>query len=46
VSKVDGVIKTHQTWAECEARVKGKKGTRFKKALSAAEEQEIINEFS
>ena len=34
ISKVDGVIKTHSTWAECEARVKGKKGTRFKKSLN------------
>ena len=45
VSKVDGVIKTHATWTECEARVKGKKGARFKKAISAAEESEIIADF-
>lgn len=45
VSAVDGVIKTHATWAECEARVKGKKGVRFKKALSAAEERDIIADF-
>jgi ribonuclease HI len=46
ISKVDGVIQTHQTWTECEARVKGKKGVRFKKSISAAEEKEIINDFS
>lgn len=46
VSKVDGVIETHATWAECEARVKGKKGTRFKKATSEEEESEIIEDFS
>ena len=46
VSKLDGVVKTHATWAECEARVKGKKGTRFKKATSKAEEAEIIADFS
>ena len=46
VSKVDGVVQTHTTWAECEARVKGKKGTRFKKAISKEEEGEIIADFS
>ena len=46
VSQVDGVVETHMTWAECEARVKGKKGVRFKKALSAAEEAEIIADFT
>lgn len=45
VSVVDGVIKTHETWTECEARVKGKKA-RFKKAVSTAEEKEIIKDFS
>lgn len=45
ISKVDGVIKTHASWSECEARVKGKKGVRFKKAISAAEEKEIISDF-
>ncbi len=46
VSKVDGVVMTHQTWAECEARVKNKSGVRFKKATSAEEEKEIIKDFS
>ena len=46
VSKVDGKIETHQTWAECEARVTGKQGVRFKKALSAQEEQAIIADFT
>lgn len=45
VSKVDGVIQVHKTWAECERRVKGKKA-RFKKATSRAEEAEIIKAFS
>ena len=45
VSAVDGVVQIHQTWAECEARVKGKKGTRFKKSLDAANEKEIVKEF-
>lgn len=46
VSKVDGVVKTHQTWKETEERVKGVKGARFKKAVSVEEEQAIITEFS
>jgi ribonuclease HI len=42
VSSVDGVIQTHRTWAECSARVKGTRAARYKKALNAAEEAEII----
>ncbi len=45
VSKVDGVIEVHKTWAECEARVKGR-AARFKKATSPEEEAEIIESFS
>lgn len=45
VSKVDGEIKTHKTWAECEARVKGKSNTRFRKAISKEQEEQIIGEF-
>jgi len=46
ISKVDGLIETHQTWKECEARVKGKKGVKFKKSTSPAEEKNIIQDFS
>lgn len=42
VSQVGGMIETHRTWADCEARVKGKSGAKFKKALSAEEEANII----
>lgn len=45
ISMVDGIIQTHKTWSECEARVKGKKGTRFKKSLDALNEKEIMQEF-
>ncbi|MFA6095050.1 MAG: ribonuclease HI [Candidatus Paceibacterota bacterium] len=45
VSMVGGEIKTHATWIECESRVRGKSGVRYKKALSSAEEQQIISEF-
>ena len=44
VSAVDGKIEVHKTWAECEARVRGKKA-RFKKALSAVDETAIIRDF-
>ncbi len=42
VSAINGLVMTHKTWAECEARVKGAKGAKFKKALSKAEESELI----
>ncbi len=46
VSMVGGMIETHRTWAACEARVKGKSGARFKKALSAEDEANIILEWT
>lgn len=46
VSVVDGVVRTHQTWADCEKRVKGAKGARFKKALSREEETLLIDEYT
>jgi ribonuclease HI len=42
VSVVDGVVARHATWAECERRVKGRSGARFKKAASAADEAAIL----
>jgi ribonuclease HI len=41
LSLVDGVFKRHATWAECEKRVKGVRGAKFKKVLSAEEEKMI-----
>ncbi len=46
ISAVGGVVEIHATWAECERRVKGVKGARYKKALSKEEEVTIIAEFS
>lgn len=46
VSAIDGMVQTHKTWAECESRVKGKSGAKFKKALSKEDEEEIISQFS
>lgn len=45
ISAVDGVVKVHQTWSECEAQVKGAKGAKFKKSLDAGNEKEIVKEF-
>lgn len=42
LSLVDGELKKHRTWGECEKRVKGVKGARFKKAISADDEQAIM----
>ncbi len=46
VSLVRGVVKTHKTWAECENRVKGVSGAKFKKSFSPEDEKEIINSWS
>jgi len=42
LSLVDGVLVRHTTWAECEGRVKGRAGARFKKATSALDESAIL----
>ncbi len=44
LSLVDGVAMRHITWAECEARVKGKKA-KFKKSISAEDEQSILKDW-
>ena len=45
VSMVNGEILTHTTWEQCEKRVKGFKNTKFKKAMSLEDEQNIIREW-
>jgi len=42
LSLVDGRPARHATWAECDRRVKGRSGARFKKAMSRAEEDAIL----
>jgi ribonuclease HI len=42
LSLVDGRPARHATWAECERRVKGRSGARFKKAMTPAEEEDIL----
>jgi ribonuclease HI len=46
VSSVGGKVVIHHSWAECEKRVKGTKGARYKKAMTAAHQAEIVREFS
>jgi len=42
LSVVDGQVMKHRTWAECEQRVQGRSGARFKKATSEVEEEQIL----
>ncbi len=42
LSLVSGVLERHQTWAECEARVKGRSGAKYKKVKSDLEEAEVL----
>ena len=42
LSVVDGTLMRHSTWADCERRVKGRSGARFKKATSAVDEAAIL----
>lgn len=42
LSYVNGVVRRHSTWASCERVTKGKSGAKFKKAMSAGEEPEIL----
>ncbi len=42
LSVVDGTPVRHSTWAECERRVKGRAGAKFKKAMSPADETAIL----
>lgn len=42
LSLVDGRVARHRTWEECERRVKGRSGARYRKATSPEEEQAIL----
>lgn len=46
LSVVDGIPMRHSSWAECEARVKGRSGARFKKAMSEGEQAEILRSWN
>lgn len=42
LSVVGSQVYRHKDWASCERRVKGQSGAKFKKAMSASEEKEIL----
>lgn len=42
LSKVGSIVFRHRDWGSCERRVKGQSGALFKKAMSQAEEVEIL----
>lgn len=42
LSQVGGLIEIHRDWKDCEARVLGKSGAKFKKAMTPEEEESII----
>ncbi len=46
VSSVDGKVYTDKTWAECEMRVKGKKGAKYKKVFSKGEETGLVQDYT
>lgn len=43
LSVVNGQAARHATWSECERRVKGVSGAKFKKTVSAENEEEILS---
>lgn len=42
LSLVNGKLEKHASWAECEKRVKGVRGVKYKKSVSAEDEHAII----
>lgn len=42
LSLIDGVMQKHSNWADCKARVDGQKGAKFRKAVSAEDELDIL----
>ncbi|MBI2712263.1 MAG: ribonuclease HI [Bdellovibrio sp.] len=45
LSLVNGVLQRHSSWKECEQRVRGQSGARFRKALSKTEEDQILRDW-
>ena len=45
LSLVNGLLRKHITWEECEKRVKGVRGVKFKKAISKEDEKNIRAEW-
>lgn len=45
LSLKNGVLERHKTWAECEQRVKGASGVKFKKVKSQSEESQVLKDW-
>ena len=45
VSCVNREVHIDKDWATCESRVKGKRGVKFRKALSKDEEDSLVKEW-
>ncbi len=45
LSMIGGIAERHTSWADCERRVKGRSGAKFKKAMSESEERKILEEW-
>lgn len=45
LSVVGTLAMRHPTWKECESRIKGQSGAKFKKAMSAEEESQILKKW-
>lgn len=46
LSLVDGVAIRHTTWASCESRVKGAANAKYRKAISAEDEMDILHSWN
>jgi ribonuclease HI len=42
LSMIDGIVERHDSWSDCERRVHGVRGARYRKARSPDEEQAIL----
>ena len=45
LSYLNGEVFRHSTWPDCERRVKGRSGAKFKKALSVSDEKKILKDW-
>lgn len=45
LSLLGGAVGRHRDWASCERRTKGQSGAKFKKAMSAEEESQILKDW-
>lgn len=45
LSLKNGVLERHKTWAECEQRVKGASGAKFKKVKNNLEEEKVLKDW-